>query len=90
MLSTHAAGLGCKLVLVLGATSQIDNYLHIRGLEARFVGGYRVTDEVAMLAAMEAAGTSRVLVESHLSKVAPSCSLLGSTVGAGHVQVILG
>ena len=69
MLRMHAAGLGCKLVLVLGATNQIDNYLRIRGLEARFVGGYRVTDEVAMLAAMEAAGTSRVLVESHLSKV---------------------
>ena len=69
VLRMHAAGLGCKLVLVLGATNQIDNYLRIRGLEARFVGGYRVTDEVAMLAAMEAAGTSRVLVESHLSKV---------------------
>ena len=68
VLRMHAAGLGCKLVLVLGATNQIDNYLRIRGLEARFVGGYRVTDE-AMLAAMEAAGTSRVLVESHLSKV---------------------
>ena len=41
----------------------------MRGLEPKNVRGYRITDEDAMLAAMEAAGTSRMLVEAHLSKV---------------------
>lgn len=54
---------------MLGAQSQIDNYLSMRGLQRHMVGGYRVTDENAMLAAMEAAGTARMLVEAQLSKV---------------------
>ncbi len=41
----------------------------MRGLEPKNVKGYRITDEDAMLAAMEAAGTSRMLVEAQLSKV---------------------
>lgn len=61
--------MGCRLVVVLGAAVQIDNHLAMRGLEPLFVGGYRVTDEPAMMAAMEAAGTARMLVEAHLSKV---------------------
>lgn len=56
-------------MVVLGAKIQIDNYLSMRGLDAKNVKGYRVTDEDAMLAAMEAAGTSRMLVEAQLSKV---------------------
>ncbi len=54
---------------MLGAKTQIDNYLSMRGLEPKNVKGYRITDEHAMLAAMEAAGTSRMLVEAQLSKV---------------------
>ncbi len=60
------AELGCQLVVVLGAKTQIDNYLSMRGLEPKNVKGYRITDEDAMLAAMEAAGTSRMLVEAQL------------------------
>ena len=55
--------------MVLGGKVQIDNYLNMRGIEPKSVGGYRITDEDAMLAAMEAAGTSRMLVEAQLSKV---------------------
>lgn len=65
------AELGCRLVVVLGGKIQIDNYLNMRGLEPKIVGGYRITDDDAMLAAMEAAGTSRMLVEAQLSKVSP-------------------
>ena len=72
------AELGCRLVVVLGGKVQIDNYLNMRGLEPKNIGGYRITDDDAMLAAMEAAGTSRMLVEAQLSKVQPSvCCLCG-------------
>ncbi|KAL3139784.1 hypothetical protein ABBQ38_004086 [Trebouxia sp. C0009 RCD-2024] len=67
--------LGCRLVVVLGGKVQIDNYLNMRGLEPKSVGGYRITDADAMLAAMEAAGTSRMLVEAQLSK-APAVSVI--------------
>ena len=67
-LVTHAE-LGCRLVVVLGGKIQIDNYLNMRGLKPKNIGGYRITDDDAMLAAMEAAGTSRMLVEAQLSKV---------------------
>ena len=73
MLHVASAELGCRLVVVLGAQSQIDNYLSMRGLQRHMVGGYRVTDENAMLAAMEAAGTARMLVEAQLSKVSFAC-----------------
>ena len=63
------AELGCQLVVVLGAKTQIDNYMNMRGLEPKNVKGYRITDEDEMLEAMEEAGTSRMLVEAHLSKV---------------------
>lgn len=77
LLACACAELGCRLVVVLGAKRQIDNYLRMRGLEQHMVKGYRVTDESAMLAAMDAAGTSRMLVEAQLSKVLASlCQLL--------------
>lgn len=66
-------GLGVKVVLVLGAAPQIDHFLRMRGERPRFVGGYRLTDELAMEAAMEAAGSARTLLEALLSK---ACALL--------------
>ena len=67
-LSTHA-GLGVKLVIVLGVQPQIDALLEDRGHTSQHVGGYRITDEQAMLAAMQAAGAARMEVEAQLSKV---------------------
>ncbi|KAL4424467.1 hypothetical protein ABPG77_006405 [Micractinium sp. CCAP 211/92] len=64
-------GLGVKLVIVCGAAKQIDAYLQARGREPLIVGAYRVTDEVAMQGAIEAAGTVATLVSAFLSK-APS------------------
>lgn len=72
-------------MVVLGAKTQIDNYLNMRGLDPKHVGGYRVTDEDAMLAAMEAAGTARMLVEAQLSKVI----LVATSVCNSHVQSTL-
>lgn len=62
-------GMGIKLVLVLGAAPQINDFLRRHGSCPRFVNGHRVTDEVSMEAAMEAAGFNRVLFEALLSKV---------------------
>ena len=56
------AGLGVRLVIVLGAQQQIDAQLRQQGKEPRFVGGYRVTDPAALLAAVEASGCSRMEV----------------------------
>ena len=64
-----SAGLGVKLVIVLGVQPQIDALLEERGHEPKYMGGYRITDEHAMLAAMQAAGSARMEVEAQLSKV---------------------
>ncbi|KAK9916644.1 hypothetical protein WJX75_005288 [Coccomyxa subellipsoidea] len=61
-------GLGIRLVIVVGHQQQIDERLRQQGLQPRFVGGYRVTDPPALRAAAEAAGLSRMEVESHLSR----------------------
>lgn len=63
------SGLGIKLVLVLGASQQIDAQLLKRGLQPNYKNGYRITDADAMLAVMEAAGATRTEMEANLSKV---------------------
>ena len=67
--SIGCAGLGIKLVLVLGASQQIDLQLQKRGLEPHYKNGYRITDADTMLAVMEAAGATRTEMEANLSKV---------------------
>ncbi|KAI3433843.1 hypothetical protein D9Q98_003646 [Chlorella vulgaris] len=64
-------GLGVKLVVVCGAHAQVSEYLEARGRGRQLVGAYRVTDEVAMQGAIEAAGTTTTVVSAFLSK-APS------------------
>jgi amino-acid N-acetyltransferase len=65
-------GMGIRLILVLGAAPQMNEYLRLRGAQPRFVKGYRVTDELGMEAAMEAAGFNRILFEALLSKARPT------------------
>jgi amino-acid N-acetyltransferase len=60
--ASAAAGLGVRLVIVLGSQQQIDANLREQGREPEFVGGYRVTDRAALLAAVEASGCSRMEV----------------------------
>jgi amino-acid N-acetyltransferase len=62
-------GMGIKLILVLGAAQQMDVYLRERGVQPRYVRGYRVTDAFSMEAAMDAAGFNRMIFEALLSKV---------------------
>ena len=61
-------GLGVRLVLVVGARLKIDEAMRVAGSEPRYVRGYRVTDDVAMSAAVAAAGTARMMVEARLSR----------------------
>jgi len=61
-------GLGVRLVLVVGARLKIDEAMRVAGSEPQYVRGYRVTDDVAMQAAVAAAGTARMMVEARLSK----------------------
>ena len=61
-------GLGVRLVLVVGARLKIDEAMRVAGSEPRYVRGYRVTDDVAMNAAVAAAGTARMMVEGRLSR----------------------
>ncbi|KAK9810524.1 hypothetical protein WJX72_012135 [[Myrmecia] bisecta] len=61
-------GLGVQLVVVLGARPQINEALREQGAEPRYELGSRVTDALAMQAAMQAAGAARMEVEARLSK----------------------
>ncbi|KAL4539039.1 hypothetical protein Ndes2437A_g02018 [Nannochloris sp. 'desiccata'] len=61
-------GLGVRLVVVVGARSRINEAIRALNMEPEYAGGYRVTDEVAMEAAVAAAGAARMEVEARLSK----------------------
>jgi len=72
--------LGIRVVLVAGARPQIDERLALRGLEPRFEGGLRVTDEAAMACAKEASGTNRVELEALFSTALPNSPMAGARV----------
>ncbi|MCG5500346.1 amino-acid N-acetyltransferase [Ectothiorhodospira lacustris] len=59
--------LGVRLVLVHGARPQIEARLRAQGAEIRYVNGLRVTDEQALRAVKDAAGSLRVEIEALLS-----------------------
>ena len=71
--TSFCAGLGVRVVLVLGARQQIDDLLHKQGESPQYAAGYRVTDSVAMQTAVQAAGAGRMAVEAQLSKVLCVC-----------------
>jgi amino-acid N-acetyltransferase len=75
-------GLGVKLVVVVGARMQINQAIAARGSESRYAGGYRVTDDTAMEAAVAAAGAARMEVEARLSK-GPAVSMVRRHGGGG-------
>ncbi len=74
----HALGL--RLVLVAGARPQIDARLKQRGEETDFVAGVRVTSDAALECVKEAAGTTRVELESLLSMGLPNSPMEGARI----------
>ncbi len=60
-------GLGIRLVLVHGARPQIERRLADRGTRLRYVGGLRITDDLALACVKDAAGSARVELEALLS-----------------------
>ena len=70
--------LGVRVVLVAGARPQIDEALARRGVEPRFEGGLRVTDEVALECVKEAVGATRVELEALLSMGLPNSPMAGA------------
>ncbi len=72
------SSLGVRLVLCVGARPQIDERIAARGKKARFVGGVRVTDKLALECVKEAAGTNRVELEALLSMALPNSPMAGA------------
>ncbi len=72
--------MGIKLVLVHGFRPQVNEQLATKGHVSRFSHGLRITDEVALDAAQEAAGQLRFEIEAAFSQGLPNTPMANSTV----------
>ncbi|MGH8820896.1 MAG: amino-acid N-acetyltransferase, partial [Rhodoferax sp.] len=72
--------LGVKLVLVHGFRPQVTEQLQAKGHTAKYSHGIRITDEVALDSAQEAAGQLRYEIEAAFSQGLPNTPMAGSTV----------
>ncbi|GAB3759899.1 amino-acid N-acetyltransferase [Ramlibacter monticola] len=72
--------MGVKVVLVYGFRPQVNEQLKAKGHEARYSHGMRITDEVALDSAQEAAGQLRYEIEAAFSQGLPNTPMAGSTV----------
>ncbi|MFC4788007.1 MULTISPECIES: amino-acid N-acetyltransferase [Giesbergeria] len=72
--------MGVKIVLVHGFRPQVNEQLHAKGHEARYSNGIRITDEVALDCAQEAAGQLRYEIEAVFSQGLPNTPMAGSKV----------
>jgi amino-acid N-acetyltransferase len=72
--------MGVKVVLVYGFRPQVSEQLKAKGHEGRFSHGMRITDEVALDGAQEAAGQLRYEIEAAFSQGLPNTPMAGSTV----------
>ena len=74
----HAMGI--KLVLVHGFRPQVNEQLQAKGHPARYSHGIRITDEVALDCAQEAAGQLRFEIEAAFSQGLPNTPMANATV----------
>lgn len=72
--------LGIRLVLIHGVRPQVEQRLQARGAELHYVGGLRVTDDVALECVKEAAGTVRVEIEALLSMGLANSPMAGARI----------
>ena len=72
--------MGVKIVLVHGFRPQVNEQLRLKGHAARYSHGMRITDEVALDCAQEAAGQLRYEIEAAFSQGLPNTPMAGSTV----------
>src|SRR6478752_3151698 len=72
--------MGIKIVLVHGFRPQVDEQLRSKGHAARYSHGMRITDEVALDSAQEAAGQLRFEIEAAFSMGLPNTPMAGATV----------
>jgi amino-acid N-acetyltransferase len=72
--------MGVKVVLVHGFRPQVNEQLRAKGHEAKYSHGMRITDEVALDCAQEAAGQLRYEIEAAFSQGLPNTPMAGSTV----------
>ncbi len=72
--------MGVKVVLVHGFRPQVNEQLRAKGHAAKYAHGIRITDEVALDCAQEAAGQLRYEIEAAFSQGLPNTPMAGSTV----------
>jgi amino-acid N-acetyltransferase len=72
--------MGVKVVLVHGFRPQVNEQLKAKGHPAKYSHGMRITDEVALDSAQEAAGQLRYEIEAAFSMGLPNTPMAGSTI----------
>ena len=72
--------MGGKIVLVHGFRPQVNEQLRAKGQQSKYSHGMRITDEVALDCAQEAAGQLRYEIEAAFSQGLPNTPMAGSTV----------
>lgn len=72
--------MGVKVVLVHGFRPQVNEQLRAKGHAPQYSHGMRITDEVALDCAQEAAGQIRYEIEAAFSQGLPNTPMAGSTV----------
>jgi amino-acid N-acetyltransferase len=77
--------LGVRLVLVHGATPQIDSYLDKQNISCSYHNGIRITDDHAQICVEDAVGRLRLQIEARLSM-----GLINSPMHGAEIKVISG
>jgi amino-acid N-acetyltransferase len=72
--------MGVKIVLVHGFRPQVTEQLKAKGHEPQYFRGVRITDEVSLDCAQEAAGQLRYEIEAAFSQGLPNTPMSGATV----------
>jgi len=72
--------MGVKVVLVHGFRPQVNEQLKAKGHPEKYSHGIRITDEVALDSAQEAAGQLRYEIEAAFSMGLPNTPMAGSTI----------